>query len=775
MGLGCEVWVGGVCQWFCGHLLKFGGRFRSRKSFRENPNPKVDAYMNCFSHAEACVQLVCRDEEIQTLTRQVRVLKRLRAQSQQVVALMSKKRDSLAASLAALEKKAKYRRGFAAHVHPWAGYALALKTNQGHTSASVTTSMVAGDEHQGQVQDKKTVWLYEHRAACAKRLRSKLRYDGLNDPGDADMRSCCETHLIKSDASTHEAVDRAKVHMSLVQSTWIPSRQPVDRVDDWELAASRICAAGDLQKVVEGTAAANYWMIKREFESVGCPTWIDRIGEARARPDRTTVFIFGCDGGGENTGMAPLLRRDFGILPNVSYVIDVCFFHSVHLIVGDALDLIDRWQWPEPHALEPRYYSALATTVNVWRSTGIYTKIKTAARETFPDCHLLDKVPGRCLKNRWGSVDSIERLLVSARSVVGKVFEIAVGPLIKKIRRRVKGPAGGEEEYYQEQQRNYRATAVAATSSDVFLATAMISLTCKSVLHHFLLWGQKQVQDMNRLISEANKSGKTFWGPTALSNFACGEAEKMMTQIHDLIDEEKIDTQRTWEPLWALLPEHLHKSGRALILTTVLMVAAAWDYRIMQRTRSLPLRLLRMLESPPDVDCQERREISSCVLSSQDCCLDSKMSNLAANWKHHFQKELEIAKRTGTCPPRLWAALLTLRSNWPLENQEVEGMASLCQIMVRAAPSSGHAIIGDRLQIKKADPISAAVCEGLHPMVMKSMQSREHASRFAPICDGDAPAPAPIVGEDGEEVAAGNARKPCQHMVTAEFITAPAC
>ena len=64
----------------------------------------------------------------------------------------------------------RFRPGKYGQVTCFGGYTLAAKRALGHTSATVTAQMVAGDEHQGGVQDAHTVLRFEHRMAMAKTL-----------------------------------------------------------------------------------------------------------------------------------------------------------------------------------------------------------------------------------------------------------------------------------------------------------------------------------------------------------------------------------------------------------------------------------------------------------------------------------------------------------------------------------------------------------------------------------------------------------------------------
>ena len=62
------------------------------------------------------------------------------------------------------------------------GYKLALKRNIAHASGSAVVAMVAGDEEQGSLRSRGTVFKFEHLAALAQRAVAKHGYKVLQEP-----------------------------------------------------------------------------------------------------------------------------------------------------------------------------------------------------------------------------------------------------------------------------------------------------------------------------------------------------------------------------------------------------------------------------------------------------------------------------------------------------------------------------------------------------------------------------------------------------------------
>eukprot|EP00959_Pyramimonas_sp_CCMP1952_P297716 6227881-Pyramimonas_sp.AAC.1 len=152
-------------------------------------------------------------------------------------------------------------------------------------------------------------------------------------------------------------------------------------------------------------------------------------------------------------------------------------------------------------------------------------------------------------------------------------------------------------------------------------------------------------------------------------------------------------------------------------MSLLLLVATAFSVRILRRTRSVPLKLLNLLEGDPREPRDVRKDIASELLDLDDCCVGRPDSDIAVKYKHFYRSDFELVQSTGCVPVGLYGALLFLRAKIPLDNQELEGLASLLQHMCRLAPRSSHTLISDRVVIKKGDPISASECESLHALV----------------------------------------------------------
>ncbi|CAK0874677.1 unnamed protein product [Prorocentrum cordatum] len=715
----------------------------------------VAFYDDNFTKTEVCDMLVQRDCAIQALEAELRLEKRRRLAVESDVGVERIARHRAELQLAGIRKEVQFRTGAFSRVGVHAGYTLARKRHSAQCSQIGTLQMVAAGELHGNVADPKTIARFEPMVSVAKRVRNHMIYFAAKEGRTNDI---CEVHLISSDATSHELVDNSKarrcnqVHMSIVSSI-VAARASFNldgNIDAWSTKM-----AGDLQKVLRGSADEHHGLLLRDLESTRCPTWRQRVAESADAPTRMNT-CFGADVGGENIASIKRVVAEVKGHRNVAVGLFTCIFHGVHLICKDVLRYLES-DLDEALQHSQKYVSALATVSNVWRSTGIASAIRQCAdnSDEIPSVikAAFKRKPGRVLRGRWGSVDDIESLLKWAmphiQPVFEEVFERKIKAAEKALARKKKTDPGEDEGVaFQTDQKNYRILAAQAASSSKFKAIVVISSNAKRVLHRLLTWGQKAVKEQNQRTTDASAKGETYLGPTAMSRLVCTEAQSMWNSLNEQLLPSTEHDVKEWGLVFELLPEELHLKARDLIMSLLLLVATAFSVRILRRTRSVPLKLLNLLEGDPREPRDVRKDIASELLDLDDCCVGRPDSDIAVKYKHFYRSDFELVQSTGCVPVGLYGALLFLRAKIPLDNQELEGLASLLQHMCRLAPRSSHTLISDRVVIKKGDPISASECESLHALVQAEFQSRDHHTRFMPVVDTPQPrkCAAPVCG-----------------------------
>ena len=110
----------------------------------------------------------------------------------------------------ALVAKVRYRVSQYSHVIVFGAYSLALARNKGHAGAGTTLQMCASDDIHGNVENKRIIYMYEHRAALAIRLLSADDFAMASTNRSVNetrgRRNCGEdSHAIEGDGSTAAA------------------------------------------------------------------------------------------------------------------------------------------------------------------------------------------------------------------------------------------------------------------------------------------------------------------------------------------------------------------------------------------------------------------------------------------------------------------------------------------------------------------------------------------------------------------------------------------
>ena len=133
------------------------------------------------------------------------------------------------------------------------------------------------------------------------------------------------------------------------------------------------------------------------------------------------------------------------------------------------------------------------------------------------------------------------------------------------------------------------------------------------------------------------KSSGKHTGPTLISELVEYKADSIRTEFCDILDPNV--PSPSWERVTStILPqgeEYNFFESQALELLTqlVLYQLCNWDARIMELIGGFPEQLLRMLVSPPQVECPLRKEIAQKLLDTDDSLLVRPRSDIAYKLK----------------------------------------------------------------------------------------------------------------------------------------------
>ena len=103
------------------------------------------------------------------------------------------------------------------------------------------------------------------------------------------------------------------------------------------------------------------------------------------------------------------------------------------------LKVLDEWTWPEPEndQVPSSYFNGISAVTSNWRSVGHPRKIKNSASKLFSNqvaVEYFGQTPGRCLRGRLLSVESVEKIVAKALTYIGSVFAAVSGGVQRMMR-----------------------------------------------------------------------------------------------------------------------------------------------------------------------------------------------------------------------------------------------------------------------------------------------------------------------------------------------------
>ena len=127
-----------------------------------------------------------------------------------------------------------------------------------------------------------------------------------------------------------------------------------------------------LKKVLYSTSSELYNIMLRELACVGCPHWMS----CQLEDSATNIFAFTLDQGPDNQGLVKFIKSLLVGKPSTMMLVTWCFMHQSHLIVKNALTLLDKCKWWSTDDLgKLDYFSAVSAIANCWRTPGNPMKI----------------------------------------------------------------------------------------------------------------------------------------------------------------------------------------------------------------------------------------------------------------------------------------------------------------------------------------------------------------------------------------------------------------
>ena len=168
--------------------------------------------------------------------------------------------------------------------------------------------------------------------------------------------------------------------------------------------------------------------------------------------------------------------------------------HRHHLIVKSLLKMFDTSSWDDDRfSVLVSDFTSVPEISNVWRSTGA-TAIKDTARrlrddEVVSQCfsHML----GRCLRGRRLSIDGVESIILGGIQYSGAVFTEIFGGKEMRTSQPSKDLWTEVDDAWTTLHATGRRNSASQATSNLFLATVVISRGAKAPLARFVMWVKK--------------------------------------------------------------------------------------------------------------------------------------------------------------------------------------------------------------------------------------------------------------------------------------------
>ena len=196
---------------------------------------------------------------------------------------------------------------------------------------------------------------------------------------------------------------------------------------------------------------------------------------------------------------------------------------------------------------------------------------------------------GRYLRGRWLSIDGVGSVILGATRFFAVFTEIFAGGKAMRTSQPSKNLCTEADDTWATLHVTYRRNSVLLATSNLFLATVVISHGAKPPLAHFMMWVQRENKLLGKVRETAKSKGEAYVGPTPLSHLVGVKRDEIRTLMCGLLE---IDVgEGPWTLLTALLAAGLLPKACHLIVELVLMSAASWDFRFTRKINSFFFKL----------------------------------------------------------------------------------------------------------------------------------------------------------------------------------------
>ena len=155
------------------------------------------------------------------------------------------------------------------------------------------------------------------------------------------------------------------------------------------------------------------------FKGAGAVSWTTRKQHLR---NLLTLYCIAWDGGPENAGMTPRIVAGLRNCIQVMVSVIFCFMHRMHLGFIAVLDAVAEFAF-DGEDISVGLLSGLKTVANVWRSTGMHTKLNETAASLYGEPVAAEHFEFHDLRSRLSSTRLSSRREFDAANAILRAAE----------------------------------------------------------------------------------------------------------------------------------------------------------------------------------------------------------------------------------------------------------------------------------------------------------------------------------------------------------------
>ena len=165
--------------------------------------------------------------------------------------------------------------------------------------------------------------------------------------------------------------------------------------------------------------------------------------------------------------------------------------------------------------LPTRYFAGVASI-----STMYGGRLERQPASRIPQCNFfVDEFLSQCFPHAWQMLDGVESVILRANQHIDAVCTVIFGGgKAGRTSQPTEDLCTEADDAWATSHASYRRNSVLLATSNLFLATAVVSHGAKAPLAHFMVWVQRENQLLGKVRDIAKSKGEVYLGHTSLSH-----------------------------------------------------------------------------------------------------------------------------------------------------------------------------------------------------------------------------------------------------------------